>query len=226
MKKRYGTGGRSIYIESSRGETLPLVSGRKKTILKSNYEGIRNPDDVKIRDKSLHHSNVKNTKAQSDEEKNPENNYFIYMITLEEELCRMLAKRLKEPMYNSYLHYNTHFNENMINNYEPFRDTQVQGFLMKLFSEEFDIHQLKSEGYIIDHFPTHHFSERKRITQFWKESFLSTLFSPLSSQTKLTSFRPITQLAFYHGIQVGYLFKFLITYTSWILPLGIILLLL
>jgi Calcium-activated chloride channel len=67
---------------------------------------------------------------------------------------------------------------------------------------------------------------RKNITKFWKESFLQTLFSPLSSKTNLQSFRPITQLAFYHSIQIGYLFKFLITYTSWILPLGIILLIL
>lgn len=95
-----------------------------------------------------------------EDKRDPENNYFIYLITLEEELCRKLARKLNEPMYNSYLQYHTYFNEEMIDNYERFRDTQIQGFLMKLFSEEFDIHQLKREGYIIDHFPTHHFSER------------------------------------------------------------------
>ena len=57
--------------------------------------------------------------------KDPEDNYFIYLITLEEELCRKLAQKLNEPMYNSYLHYHTYFNDGMIDNYEPFRDIQI-----------------------------------------------------------------------------------------------------
>lgn len=94
--------------------------------------------------------------------------------------------------------------------------------MMKLFRQEFDLGLLYKEGVVLDHFPIHHFNERLKIRLFWKQYFWSSLFSPLTPSVNLKSFRPLTQIAFYHGIQVGYFFSFLITYTAWIFPLSLV----
>lgn len=78
----------------------------------------------------------KEEEAQNEEEKNlseTENGYLIYLITVEKDLARVIASGVNETMYNCYLNYHTHYNEEMFANYEPFRDTQLQGnFLLQL----------------------------------------------------------------------------------------------
>ena len=185
-KKRYDGKGQSLYNQSNR-DIQPLINsesqkkrilkqsqqfnGQEKSFKKSNVQVSFKDDEIDSKKSQIKEETPEPDASKSEEPKkgknrNVEDNYYIFLITLEEELCRKIAKKLNEPMYNSYLHYHTYYNEDLIDNYEPFRDTQIQGFLMKLFNEEFDIHQLTTEGYIIDHFPTHHFSERYSLCSF------------------------------------------------------------
>ena len=68
--------------------------------------------------------------------------YQIFLIDINKDFAKEIAAMIKEPVYNMFLNYNTLFEEGLDKNYEPFRDVQLQGFLKKVFSLEFDIHSL------------------------------------------------------------------------------------
>lgn len=150
-----------------------------------------------------------------------EEDYEIHLIGLGKDLIYELAETLKEPAYDMFIGYHTTFTKLFSRNYEPLRETQLQGFLDRLFNNEFDLFRMQEEGLVIDHFPVHHFAEKYKIIEFWQRNFFTTFFSPLNRRTNLKNFRPFTQIAFYHGVQVGFLFGFITTYAAWLLPLAV-----
>lgn len=158
-----------------------------------------------------------------DERPKKVSDYAIYLIGLDKELARSLADEDRVKVYDMFLNYQTTFDQSKQDNYEPFRDTQLQAFLVQLFSFEFDMRSLTKQGLILDHFPVHHFHHKARIIEFWRSHFFVTFFSSLWPMSYSRSFRPLAHISFYHGLQVGFLMGFITTYTVWLLPLGILL---
>lgn len=90
-------------------------------------------------------------------------------------------------------------------------------------TNEFNFERFQKSGLVIDSFPVHHFKSRKLISLFWRKHFVSTILYPITPFWNYApALRPFTQIAFYHGIQNGFMFGFLVTYTSWTLPLMVI----
>jgi hypothetical protein len=49
-----------------------------------------------------------------------------------------------------------------------------------------------------------------------------TLVDPLSPVTLPKGIKPLNQIAFYHGLQNGFYFGFLVTFTAFMLPLAVV----
>jgi hypothetical protein len=93
--------------------------------------------------------------------------------------------------------------------------------IMYLLDRAFDVNLSTEIGLIKTHFPTHNFSVRKNISQSWKKNFMKTLLEPLSLVFIEKAILPIKRIAFYHGIQNGFYFGFLVTFTSFLIPLSL-----
>ena len=94
--------------------------------------------------------------------------------------------------------------------------------ILYLLEKEFDLMSYTEKGIVKEHFPCHHFNYRSNIAKFWNKYFWVTLLEPLSPVHLESALLPIKQIAFYHGIQNGFYFGYLITFTAFMLPLAII----
>lgn len=92
--------------------------------------------------------------------------------------------------------------------------------IIKLLLNQFDIFKYKNLKIIKSHFPIHHFRYRSYIQMFWKKYFYFTLIEALSPVRIERGLQPLKQIAFYHGVQNGFYFGFLVTFTSYLIPLS------
>lgn len=91
-----------------------------------------------------------------------------------------------------------------------------------LLEKEFDLQNYTEIGLIKEHFPVHHFMNRANISSLWKKYFWKTLLEPLSPVQVEDALLPLKQIAFYHGIQNGFYFGYLLTFTAFLLPLALV----
>ena len=94
--------------------------------------------------------------------------------------------------------------------------------IMYLLEKEFDLQDYVEIGLVKEHFPCHHFDKRKQISSLWKKYFWMTLLEPLSPVQVEDAILPLKQIAFYHGVQHGFYFGYLLTFTAFLLPLSIL----
>ena len=149
-------------------------------------------------------------------------NHFIYKLRLSKELAGYLAERLKMRVFNLRYRYQTQYKQMENKYYEPLRDIQKQRILIYLILSEFNIFKFQNAGLILDHFPLHHFGYRKHIDEYWKKYFWATILNSIRVGKRAVGFRAIAQIGFYHGLQNGFYFGFLIQLTSLMFPLAII----
>ena len=125
-------------------------------------------------------------------------------------------------VYDQRNRYFTTYKKLYKQNYEPFRDIQVQQIMIFLIMKEFNMFKYYANGIIIDHFPIHHFKTRKKIVKYWKKYFYELFFGMLRPGYNPRALTPITKIAQYCGIQHGFYMGFLVNYTSWLIPMSII----
>jgi hypothetical protein len=93
--------------------------------------------------------------------------------------------------------------------------------IVNLLLEEFDLFKYERIGIVVAHFPLHHFRYRNYIKIYWKRYFWYTMIDVLSPVRIERGLQPLKQIAFYHGIQNGFYFGFMISWTSFLIPLSI-----
>jgi hypothetical protein len=148
-------------------------------------------------------------------------NIFIFKIKMDHNLLAYMAYHLKINIYDKIRKYHTNYLKTDLKYYEPFRDIQKQSLITYTLQTEFDLFRFHKEKLILAHFPIHHYKYRKYIDVYWKKYFWSTLFDPIKPKFDAKALRPLTQIAFYHGIQNGFYFGFLICYTSYMFPMAL-----
>jgi hypothetical protein len=149
-------------------------------------------------------------------------NHYIYKIKLSSELASALADVLNIRVYNQIHKFHTTYIKEERKNYEPLRDLTKQKMLIYLFLREFNIFRFTKKKLILEHFPMHHFLYRKHIDRYWRRYFWATILGSLRVGKRAVGFRALTQIAFYHGLQNGFYFGFLIQLTSYMFPLAMI----
>lgn len=149
------------------------------------------------------------------------NNYF-YLVRADHRLVFTVAKLLQLKIYDHRKEYFTSCKKIYRKNYEPFRDIQKQQTMIYLLTNEFNLFRYHQQGMVISHFPIHHFKARNRIETYWTRYRFWLMLNILTPGYKPQYNTPITKIALYCGIQHGFYFGFLITYTSWLCPLALI----
>lgn len=144
-------------------------------------------------------------------------NYFIYLIKVHPQLSNRLADDMDIQAYDFKNRFHTAFMSDSYKNFEPLRDIFIQQIIIYMLMSEFDLDSFTKEGLIIEHFPTHRFKERVLINKYWRKYYFSTIIDPIKPGLGITGTIPLTQIAFYHGIQHGFYISFVINYTSWLL---------
>ena len=83
--------------------------------------------------------------------------------------------------------------------------------LVNIMYREFNLQRFTKGKLILEHFPLHHYRYRGYIEIFWKKYFWNTILGSFTLGKKDNkSLRSISQIAFYHGLQHGFYFGFLI----------------
>lgn len=171
--------------------------------------------------KKLNINNVHTKKEGKQFAKQLNKNKYIYKLKIDHLLAGKVATILGMTVYNQRHKYHTKYLKADRKYYEPFRDIQKQRILLFVILREFNLFKFEKQGLVVTHFPVHHFRYRNYIDVYWKKYFWLTLFEPLSFRTNYKALRPLTQIAFYHGIQNGFYFGFLTFITSFMLPMAI-----
>lgn len=150
-------------------------------------------------------------------------NHYIYKIKLNYKLMCALAKELDMRVYDYVNKYHTQFEFLDSKNYEPFRDIQIQQMITYIMNKEFSIEDFTANKLILEHFPIHHYRERNYIDLYWKKYFWVTIFGSFKTdKNDSKNIQSILQIAFYHGLQHGLYFGFLVQLTSFMAPLALI----
>lgn len=149
------------------------------------------------------------------------NNQYIYLVKIDQVTMNHVAKILGFKVFDVKKKYYKEIDLEDTSDNEPFRDIQIQQMIIYLLEQEFDLQQYTEIGLVKEHFPCHHFEDRKNISDLWKKYFRKTLFEPLSPVEVQDALLPLKQIAFYHGIQNGFYFGYLVTFTSFMLPLSL-----
>lgn len=148
-------------------------------------------------------------------------NQYIYLVRIDQVTMNFVAKRLGFKVFDARRKYYKEIDLSDTSDNEPFRDIQVQQMIVYLLEQEFDLQQYTEIGLVKQHFPCHHFEARQNISDLWKRYFTKTLLEPLSPVAVEDALLPLKQIAFYHGVQNGFYFAYLVTFTSFMLPLSL-----
>lgn len=92
---------------------------------------------------------------------------------------------------------------------------------MELLLGKFDIFSYEKKGIVLAHFPLHHYRFRNYIQIYWSKYKWFTLFEMLLPSRSERGLQPLKQIAFYHGIQIGFYFAFFTSFTSFMMPLAL-----
>ena len=148
--------------------------------------------------------------------------FKIILIKFGRRMMKSYAKTHGIRVFNFRRNFLTNYKHSHRMDYEPFSEIQKHFVFLHFLKKEVNITNMKKSGLLIDCFPVHHFHQRKEIGRFWKQHQLYALFDPIIPfLNRRESMRPFTQIAFYHGLQNGFVFGFLVTFTSWCIPLAI-----
>ena len=128
------------------------------------------------------------------------NNQYIYLVKIDQVTMNHVAKILGFKVFDVKKKYYKEIDLEDTSDNEPFRDIQIQQMIIYLLEQEFDLQQYTEIGLVKEHFPCHHFEDRKNISDLWKKYFTKTLFEPLSPVEVQDALVPLKQIAFYHGI--------------------------
>ena len=155
-------------------------------------------------------------------EKKDLEDYEIFVLHIGRTVLKKYAKENQMKMYDSINNYFEPYNEEKSYKYEEIRDTTKQYILIDILQKEFDMEKFSKAGILLDHFPMHNYQQRANIMKYWKLWFSKSLLSPLNPfGTDPRAYVPVIQIGYYHGVQNGFFFQFLINYTSWTFLLAI-----
>ena len=191
-------------------DDAPIVPGQEK-------EQQVNPNNRKMH-KGEFKSNIKIKYFEGfTNNDNTEDNYFIYLIKIHPIILHRIADSMDFQVYDFKNRYQTTFISEHFRNFEPLREIQIHQIILHMIMNEFDIRAFNKQGLVLDYFPMHKFRERRNIAEFWSKYYFRTLVDPIIPSRSPYGITPLTQVAFYHGIQHGFYIAFLVNYTSWLI---------
>lgn len=147
--------------------------------------------------------------------------YDIFVIQIGRAILKKHAIENKLVMYDTVGDYLEQFDPERSYRYEKFRDITKQGILFNILQNEFDVKKFEKVGILFDHFPMHNYKQRENILKYWRRWFKISLLNPINPfKTDQKAYIPVIQIGFYHGLQNGFFFQFMINYTSWTILLA------
>lgn len=150
-------------------------------------------------------------------------NYFILLIRPTSALYSYMADKLDFKLFNTSKGFRQVYVYDGLreDQFEPLKHYEKQKIIMRILQDEFDLDKFVENGLILDHFPIHDFTERRKISEHVAHYFLEMLIDPLVYGYRPRLLIPFLELGLYHGLQNGYYYGFLGLLTAYMIPLGI-----
>lgn len=147
--------------------------------------------------------------------------YVIFMVKLTEEYKAYLADFLEYKAYLKNSPFHVSYKKNDASKYERFKTIDSINLLQHLLEQEMDIQKFEKEGFVIDHFPLHHYRQKKEVFINWKKHVMSLFWSNLFGNEDNRNYKGLIAFNFYHGRSIGYFMGFILVYSSWLLFLAV-----
>lgn len=151
-------------------------------------------------------------------------NYFRYyfIIKLKKNCHIEMADKLKLKIYNREKGYITQFIKEESQHFEPLRSFDIHKILYTVLNEEFSLNYYQKKGVIEAHMPLHFFKQRNSIKKHWKKNKYTTLFKNLKPKSSSRDLLPYNSIAFYYGCDIGFYLSFNAVYSSYLILLSIL----
>lgn len=151
-------------------------------------------------------------------------NYYRYyfILKIKRGLQHSMADALNLKLFNHKKGFITQFLKEEARYFDPLRVFDKHKILMTVLNEEFSVQNFTNKGAIEAHFPLHQFHLIKNIRVEWKKERAMVLFDNLKSKVTSKDLRPYNSIAFYYGCDLAYYLNFNAVYTSYLMILSFI----
>lgn len=152
---------------------------------------------------------------------------WFVIITVSNDLLMKFAYDEQMGAYNMRDRYHTVFSKGSIDeeDLEPLKHYQKIQILMRLIKSEFDISGTINRNLAVKYFPLHDYRMMKLLMTSWSENKFLIHFKDIFNQTHQNIMKVYSLVSIYHGIQQGFYFGFLASYTNslfWLALFGMV----